>query len=238
MNARGGHAQLLTARLLAHAEKIMPASRAGWLKAMAGETAHIASGRAALWWAFGCVTASYGERMRADHYYLPLLARLYLACVCIAYAMGHFVEAPYPQMLCRLLGTPQPFYPPFPFAVPFASYFVPHYSAGSSCYFMQAAPFWPSVLRLAESALFLFAALQLIRKRLSALTAFALAFLIAWGLPLVWRIASRSVVHFSPPHDQMRELLLNTLFGVLYPLIIGTCMALLVREDGVRKESN
>jgi hypothetical protein len=103
---------------------------------------------------------------------------------------------------------------------------------------MSPAPFWPSVLRLAESALFLFAALQLIRKRISALTAFALAFLIGWTLPIVWRLASMSVVYFSPPHDQMHQLLLTMLFGLLYPLIIGTCIALLVGGNGAQKASN
>ena len=228
----------LNSRLFAHVRRVIPQNRLQWADAMEREAGNISENRTALFWTLGCVAVSYGERLRAEHFLLPLMGRLYLACICIAYAMGHFVEAPYPQMLCKLFGSSQPFYPPFPFTVPFASFFVPHYSAGSSCHFMSSAPFWPSVLRLAESGLFLFAALQLIRKRISALTAFALAFLIGWGLLIVWRYGLGSMRHVFPTHDQMHQLLLQVLFGVLYPLIIGTCIALLVDENSVQKAPN
>jgi hypothetical protein len=233
---QGFNTRRLVFALIRHARKVMPPSQAAWGAAMEREAVYIASDSAALQWAAGCVATSYGERLRAEHYLLPLLARCYLACICIAYAMGHFIEAPYPQLLCKLLGQARPFYPPFPFTVPFASFFYPPVS-GTSCYFMWMPDIWRSILRVVESALFLLAALRLVQKRASALLAFVLAMLVSIVLsfPALAHlfIASAS----APPHYGLpagnilqRQRLLVLLFGLMYPLIIGTGIALLVGD--------
>jgi len=231
----------LAAALIRHARKIMPPSQAAWGTAMEREAAHIEGDGAILQWAIGCVAASYGERLRAEYYLLPLLARCYLACICIAYAMGHFVEEPYPQMLCKLFGQAKALYPPFPFTVPFASFFMPPMS-GRSCYFMGTPDTWRSILRVTESALLLFAALRLVQKRPSALPAFVLAMMasIVLSFPALAHLFTAPVS--DPPQYGLpagnilqHQRLLTLLFGLLYPLIIGTGIALLVHKDDARR---
>jgi hypothetical protein len=56
-------AQLLAHRLAAHAGRVLPGHRGDWARAMRSEIDHLPSSRAALWWALGCVLASYTERM-------------------------------------------------------------------------------------------------------------------------------------------------------------------------------
>jgi hypothetical protein len=231
-------ANRIATALLLHARKIMPPQQAMWAAAMEQEAQEIAGGREALAWAFGCVVASYGERLKAEHYLLPLLGRLYLACVCVAYAVGNFIEPPYEQLLCKLTGNPNPIYLPFPFSIPFASALFPRVSASASCYFMPPAPLWPSMLVLMKSALFLFAALQLVRKQASALYGFALAVAISivlsapFFLELFFGSDGRPWVSASM---QLHWQLLVLLFRIIYPLIIGTCIALLMYDAGTKK---
>src|SRR3569833_2932303 len=67
------------------------------------------------------VSLAKEARARAPHAALPLMARCYLACLCIGYAVGHFGQAPYPQLLCHLFGQAPLVFLPFPFTLPFAS---------------------------------------------------------------------------------------------------------------------
>lgn len=228
----------IAAALVRHARRMMPPSQAGWGTAMEQEAQHVEH-HVALGWAFGCVLASYGERLRAEHYLLPLLARLYIACICIAYAVGHFAGAPYPQLLCHLFGQAPIVSLPFPFTVPFASAFTQgaHISPAASCYFMLPAPFWHSAARVTETALFLFAAWALIRNRASAFPAFVLAWLLIWldtGFPLVLVALYNAALHHPSRHGMPHYIQgaqwgfgYELLFGVMYPLIIGSCIALL-----------
>jgi hypothetical protein len=57
-------ARQIARRLAAHAAGLLPESRAPWAQAMCHEVEHIARDRDALYWAFGCVVASYLERSR------------------------------------------------------------------------------------------------------------------------------------------------------------------------------
>jgi hypothetical protein len=224
----------IAAALVRHARKAMPPQQAAWGQAMEREVQEIAASREALVWAFGCVATSYGERLKAEQYLLPMLGRLYLACVCIAYAAGNFIGAPYEQLLCKLTGNPNPIYLPFPFSIPFASALLPHLSAAASCYFMPPAPFWPSALVLAKSALFLFAAVQLIRNRASALHSFALAVAISIALSapfFLWLLFGPADRPWLSASMQLHWQLLMLLFQIVYPLIICTCIALLVRKE-------
>lgn len=240
--------------LLRHARKVMPQQQAAWGAAMEREAQEIAGGHETLTWALGCLAASYGERLRAEHYLLPLLARCYLACICIAYAIGHLMSPPYPQLLCALFGQARPVYPPFPFTIPLASVFYPqHYSIQAGCYFMRAIPIPISIVTLVRTGLLLLTVWWLIRGRAAALITFILASLIGasgilWTLTLAGyqaTIAGQSVLgpaahHYVLPGGQtsVRELLLNILFAIVYPLIIGTGIALLVRKDDVPASKN
>jgi hypothetical protein len=239
-----GTTRTVVAALIRHARKVMPPVEAAWGAAMEREAAHIEGDGAMLQWAMGCVAASYGERLRAEHYLLPLLARCYLACICAALAVGHLAGPPWSQLLCRLTGQAQPIYPPFPFVIPFASLAFPPQIHGPSCYFLPAAPLLVSALVLTKAALNLLTAWWLVRGRAAALTAFVLAGLLGTIPVLDWvmrTILPASVMMQAPWNSlmhwdvlssvQARQMLLYILFGLLYPLIIGTCIALLVRRD-------
>lgn len=68
----------LADRLVAHAARIMPASRADWARAMRAELAHIPAPLAAMAFALGCVRASYSQRI-CDAMTLARLTRWTLA---------------------------------------------------------------------------------------------------------------------------------------------------------------
>ena len=154
----------------------------------------------------------------------------------------------------KLFGQAPLVFLPFPFTLPFASAFThgAHYSPGASCFFMPAAPFWSSAFQLVESALFLLAAWSLVRGRAAALRSFILASGIGavstLKMLLVMFSAGPVTVH-SPsgaitlyqtlPASMRHEVLLAVLFSVLYPLIIGTCIALLAqgREAASRQHA-
>jgi hypothetical protein len=53
----------IAARLAAHAARVLPSGRAEWARAMRSEIEHLPMGPEALRWAFGCVVASYTERI-------------------------------------------------------------------------------------------------------------------------------------------------------------------------------
>jgi hypothetical protein len=64
MNNRRSVVRDFAVRLAAHAEKILPRSRADWANAMRNEVHYISGNHAALKWALGCLFVSYRERMR------------------------------------------------------------------------------------------------------------------------------------------------------------------------------
>src|SRR3954466_3327040 len=59
----GATGMSLTARLLDHAARVMPPSRATWARAMRAELDHIEGPLTAAAFALGCVRASYAERI-------------------------------------------------------------------------------------------------------------------------------------------------------------------------------
>jgi uncharacterized membrane protein YhdT len=64
MSSRHSRLRDVAVRLATHAAKALPPGRADWSQAMQSEIHHIPHSRTALAWAFGCVLASYTERMR------------------------------------------------------------------------------------------------------------------------------------------------------------------------------
>jgi hypothetical protein len=113
---------------------------------------------------------------------------------------------------------------------------------------MPAAPVWLSAITVAHSVLCLLTAWWLMRGRAAALTAFVLASLasaVATVPALLVLLSARSAtmlmafgnfaLHMTAPSERPHQLLLAILFGVLYPLIIGTCIALLVRRNDPAK---
>ena len=64
MNGQSTFARRLAERLAAHAESVMPRERRDWARAMRNEIEHLPHDRHVLFWAVGCVVASYLERSR------------------------------------------------------------------------------------------------------------------------------------------------------------------------------
>lgn len=67
MNGSLSVTRRLALRLVAHAGRVLPDHRSDWAHAMARELAHLPDDTAALRWAFGAVSASYVERIKAFH---------------------------------------------------------------------------------------------------------------------------------------------------------------------------
>jgi hypothetical protein len=63
MRIRISLAHRVAQRLVAHAARVLPEHRTQWARAMRGEIEHLPHDRHALFWALGCVVASYIERI-------------------------------------------------------------------------------------------------------------------------------------------------------------------------------
>ena len=213
--------QRLAGWLLAHARHVMPPSRAPWAEAMQQEAASIGDEKSALSWALGCVTASYGERLRANYFFLPLLVRAYLVLVCLRYGLGkfaYFVNA----TGCQLFGGSYAITIPFNhlFLLPGNSFGTP--PCGN---WNWAQPFFIRILGLISAGLYFFAALRLLQNRTAAFLAFAGAALSG----LLFGVLAQSIGyhyfndpnwHFTAPQfrpDVFRNLMEVSAF---YPLLI------------------
>lgn len=75
----GSAERRLALRVAGHAARVLPASHAAWGRAMLGEVGHLASDRAALRWAVGCLRAAYAARMSGMRPGVPQLSRPVLA---------------------------------------------------------------------------------------------------------------------------------------------------------------
>lgn len=149
----------LAARLLDHAAHVMPPSRREWVRGMRAELAHIPTPVAAAAFALGCVRASYMQRIQ-DMLTLIRLGRWALAgyaVVCagcyllVALLYGHVKTTPgiSPQDLGSDPGTAQ------------------------SLSFAQGYPAWQLAAFVLISALLAVGAVQLVRRRSSALVVIA-----------------------------------------------------------------
>jgi hypothetical protein len=70
----------IACRLIRHAASVLPPGRDHWAEAMAAELTYMPDEKAALKWAFGCVLASYSERIQAVTTVRPGISR-WVLCV-------------------------------------------------------------------------------------------------------------------------------------------------------------
>lgn len=73
--------------LVTHAAWISPANRCEWVRATANELDHIPCGASALWWALGCTSVSYLERMNVMTRSLTSLPRWLLPAVAVVHLL-------------------------------------------------------------------------------------------------------------------------------------------------------
>jgi hypothetical protein len=172
MTLRQTGTRRLIAFLIAHARHVMPPDRAIWADAMQREAESIADGKAALSWALGCITASYGERLKAEYFFLPMLARAYLVLVCLRYGLGKFAYI-VNATDCQFFGGS------YSITIPFNLFLVPGNGFGTPpCgNWNWAEPFFIRPLGLISAGLYFFAALRLAQNRPAAFMAFAGAML-------------------------------------------------------------
>ena len=84
--------------LVMHAAKALPSHRADWARAICAEIHHVSNDFKALGWAFGCVFASYAERINAVNRrnsqtaLIVLLSALGLIVVCASVIAAEFVS--------------------------------------------------------------------------------------------------------------------------------------------------
>lgn len=244
MKSPGGVMQRLTARLLAHAVRVMPARRADWARAMTQETANLPETRTALLWAVGCVTASYGERMRESRFYLPLLARIGLAGLALEYGIQalDYVSG---SAQCRLFGSARHI------AVAWGHLTLPWLRGLHSVGFLEpwpcgqlhtwTVPFFENALSLVTAGLYAWSGVLTARNRRAALPIYFCGFFLSitvncfrsavatryFNDPNWWLEFSNLAVPWKDP--------LWLLFTVTYPIIIGLCIGLAVHQGGARQ---
>src|SRR5580698_4719269 len=71
----------------AHARRVLLRRNPFWADGMQQEARHIDDDWSALQWALGCVFASYAEVLKAERFFIPVLARLCLAAITLRYAL-------------------------------------------------------------------------------------------------------------------------------------------------------
>jgi hypothetical protein len=64
----------------AHARRVLLRRNQFWADGMEQEAHHIDDDWSALQWALGCVSASYAEVLKAERFFIPVLARI---CDCV-----------------------------------------------------------------------------------------------------------------------------------------------------------
>ena len=106
----------LAVMLAEHASKVMPCARSPWTEAMRRELDYIEDERAVLYWAIGCVTASYAAqfvavlRLCGRILSRPILAGGMLLSIALALAHANdLAKAPVPAVekaTCDLPGLP------------------------------------------------------------------------------------------------------------------------------------
>jgi len=71
-----------------HARRVLLRRNPFWADGMEQEAYHIDDDWSALQWALGCVCASYSEVLKAERFFIPVLARLCLAAICLREALN------------------------------------------------------------------------------------------------------------------------------------------------------
>jgi hypothetical protein len=247
---RGRPSILRSAALLcaAHARRVLLRRNQFWADGMEQEAHHIDDDWSALRWALGCVFASYAEVLKAERFFIPVLARLCLAAITLFYA-----QQPLSGMIgaleCHLYDLPHGV--PDPVALEFVYrhfFFMSVPNTGSICIAFDTPPFplLKHAIQAVIGSLYLAAGLRIVQGRASAFPLFfgalvaSLVFiaLVQIVVPLAihdslsWYDALSWYWNHSPfRHHTMISIARNT----WWKLIVCLCVGLVVSLDNKRK---
>ncbi len=181
----------LAIALVAHAARILPASRSPWADAMRHEIEHIEHDTEALTWAAGCAVASYVERSRAmDLIHAPGV-RWLLAVVVGLQAV--------PLLFATVLTVAWRF--GFSGVAGLLGGFTPGDDYRRLIPLMSATPWWLHLLWVTGACLCVVAGWKLLRRSRAAFPIFATAWILASVANLVGRAMPeyREAFSFSTP---------------------------------------
>ena len=163
MSARASLLRQCALALVAHAARVLPASRSPWAEAMRNEVHHIEGDGKAFRWAAGCVLAGYVERSRVSALLRTWQARGLLSLLILTQALSFLfataLTAAYRLRSLRLAA--------------FLGGFTPGDDYRRFIPLMEATPFWLHALWVAASVSFLVSAWLLLKNRPAAFSAFA-----------------------------------------------------------------
>lgn len=230
----------------AHARRVLLRRNQFWADGMEQEAHHIDDDWSALQWALGCVSASYAEVLKAERFFIPVLARICLAAISLREALNG-LDWLIAMLECHLYDLPHGI--PDPVALTF---FYRHFlltpvamSSGDRCIRIDAVPLLMRAIQAGAGSLYLAAGLRVIQGRASAFPLFfgavvasLLANIVAHFIPGAIYGATSWYWEYSP---WLRDAVISWAWSwawstyTLWRLIVCLCIGLAVILDDKRK---
>jgi hypothetical protein len=225
----------------AHARRVLLRRNQFWADGMEQEAHHIDDDWSALQWALGCVCASYTEVLKAERFFIPFLARLFLAAISLRYALNGF-DCLIAMLECHLYD--QPHGVPYPVALLFVYrhfLFTPvAMSSGITCIGLDAPPLCWRAIQAGVGSLYLAAGLRVIKGRASAFPLFFGAIVASLLANIVAHLIP-GVIYDYPSWPWISPWLQNAVISwawdtyTWWRLIVCLCIGLVVSLDDKRK---
>jgi hypothetical protein len=228
----------------AHARRVLLRRNPFWADGMEQEAHHIDEDWSALQWALGCVCASYIEVLKAERFFVPFVARLFLAAICLREALNG-LDWMIAMLECHLYD--QPHGVPYPVALMFVYHhflFTPATNTGFPCIQIDPVPLWWRAIQAGVGSLYLAAGLRVVQRRASAIPLFFAALVAA---PLAHAVAiTVPGIGSNNPHwywtdwyskdsDFWYQLVVQEASVTSWRLIVCLCIGLVFSVDYKRK---
>ena len=230
----------------AHARRVLLRRNQFWADGMEQEAHHIDDDWSALQWALGCVSASYAEVLKAERFFVPLVARLCLAAITLFYAqqpLSGLIAA----LECHLYDLPHGV--PDPVGIVFVYrhfFFTPVPNTGRICFALDATdfPLLMHVIQAGMGSLYLAAALRIVQGRASAFPLFFGAFVVSLlAIVLVQFVPVLTYDNLSWydnlsrdwKNSVFRQHMISIAWNTSWRLIVCLCIGLVFSLDNKRK---
>lgn len=232
-----GHPSIVRSAALlcaAHARRVLLRRNPFWADGMEQEAHHIDDDWNALQWALGCVFASYAEVLKAERFFIPFLARLYLAAISLRYALDA-LSGPIAALECHLYDQPHGVRYPVALLFFYRHFlFTPVAITGQLCVRWDARPLLIHAISVGAGGLYLAAGLRVVQGRASAFPLFfgalvapLLAFAVAQFVPGAWYYNPSGYWKYSVLwHHTMVSMAWNTWWRLVFCLCIGLIVSL------------
>ena len=221
-----------------HARRVLLRRRQFWADGMGLEAHHIDDDWSALQWALGCIFASYAEVLKAERFFIPVLARLCLAAISLRYALNG-LDWMIAMLECHLYD--QPHGVPYPVALMFVYHhflFTPAANTGIACIRIDALPLWWRAIQTGVGSLCLAAGLRTAQSRASAFPLFFGA-LVATRLARAVALSVPGIAFANPPWSWKDSVFWHSVFSeawfIWWQLIVCLCIGLVVYLNNKRK---